>query len=1765
MNATIMKGERSKLLAVAVVMAMVACALVAFMPTADAADVSETKPATELPTAVDGIITLDNDVELSEKLMLSENVTIDLAGYDISVPGINITAEVTINGAGTITKSSGNAASSAIEVDNGGVLVMNDGNIDASNGGWYGVYAMTGSSVELNDTTISAMYSCVSGNGTQNNAVVELNDVTCVSEMTAAVFFPSTNALTVTGGTFTGTTGFDIRAGIVTIENATINIDLTNPDWTGTSGPSAFGMGVAVFDHSSYGDNIEVTVSGCTINNAVYDYYVGGLNLAAGNAAMDSSTAGVGPEGFDGSKLGEKYTYNDTITLDIPGYSFSSECGYQFIANDVDGTSFTVPAGIVVDGTVSFEEGISVTISNVKAAGEDGLTISQGSVVLTGEMTAAEAAEQIQIGIAAGETEIELGDLTVTEGTLALDGTVNIVGDVTVSENAGLDLTNATITSTSDASIVSKGTITGADKLPESINVENTGITYSADGKTAEVGSASALTTALNNTDVTKIVMTADIVYSDSLFGRTAVTLDLNGNDLAADGAVNLGNLTLNVPAGSKLTLNGNSFNLSEDKLVTAAGSVFVKGDGARLFTDRPDPVPAVGSATTEIAYPILADGAIVEFEGSQFTIYHQKSGNITIQYGITMDGVYYTGSPITMFDISLHAEVFDVQFRDITNQTYDIDSRYIDSETGLSTIVDAREDPYVGAVNVQITFSNSDGSGAITFNQKLDLTVNPVDSELVFGEYAEDSVYDVPVDQIIDTDGYQVSVDGTNVTVTGTLLYYDGNGWAANTWPDDEKEGYYLLMSIDWMQSNVVYDLAETVFTFNGKEYTATTFDNFMLVYLGTEPALESIKSTVDYDGEGTNFAETEYTIDLAGISLMTQIDFEAASEETVYGVDVDRLVTGVGVTDTANGATITAGVYYYKGAWTGAGWPETEDEGYYLVIDITNPTGSWVDASFKINGEEIATQPFDGYLVMFLGTSAAEFPETITVTADLDGEGTKYTEGTAVATLELTAFPSIVFGVIESTDSFDIGGVTIDQLQKDVGVTVVKTETENTFKVAFTGELSWMHGYTWYNSADVKEQKGYYLGFKIETPAGWQNATVQTYLPDGETVKKTFNSDGTVFDGFFVWKVDSDSQADKIVITIDEVTYTYLLDFSELDLIEVGGYIDNGQPAGSGVPESILGFEPTDVIGETMYMIFNSAAAEDMVLELYDPSGKLVYVENWADVSNGTHMWYFSFIDGVLKYQQAQGNEDYKPAAGEYTMVAKINGDDVATATAICPGTLGFNYNESADKVIEDLENLGYDTSGLVDGTATGVAPETMWILWYNYAFTGEAVATLTWTDGTSEPVTIFTETDSGNVWNTANMHLWYFSFDSDNYSWIGKDSNTYWPDEWSVENGYDGIVPGTYTMTVYYLDNDKKVILAEGEKTIVDEDAYSVFINDEGENYDYYLDFRTGDMFYLPGTNVDGKVVKYWELVVDGEVVNTFEEGGLVVFGQIMDAKKELVTSNNLEFRAVVVDETTGGETGGNTPDFDQRTQYTVGGTLEGEVLTVDVDSEQTGSEYINLIGGAFYYEISVQVGDNVYYIQNVIASKIIAGYPGYKDVQTINIIDALAQNHIRVTADDIDYIFITFSYDYGLNTYSADSTTIVVEHAQEQPIVGIVDDADQAEAQIAEALESFGRTDNVPTDIAPETVFAVFEADSGEYVMTLQNADEEVVYQETVEFENGGAHVWYFSLAEGQPSWNPETVGVDVALTEGAIVDGETYSLLMDGTIIGQITA
>ena len=106
MNATIMKGERSKLLAVAVVFAMVACALVAFMPAADAQETESgavyevtATPGegqyADIPTAIEAAETAGHTT-FTVKLLsdvtgagirtdAGQNVTINLGGFTYTI------------------------------------------------------------------------------------------------------------------------------------------------------------------------------------------------------------------------------------------------------------------------------------------------------------------------------------------------------------------------------------------------------------------------------------------------------------------------------------------------------------------------------------------------------------------------------------------------------------------------------------------------------------------------------------------------------------------------------------------------------------------------------------------------------------------------------------------------------------------------------------------------------------------------------------------------------------------------------------------------------------------------------------------------------------------------------------------------------------------------------------------------------------------------------------------------------------------------------------------------------------------------------------------------------------------------------------------------------------------------------------------------------------------------------------------------------------------------------------------------------------------------------------------------------------------------------------------------------------------------------------------------------------------------------------------------------------------------------------------------
>ena len=237
-----------------------------------------------------------------------KNVILDLNGHTLSTSLYNCIC-VENGGTLTVTDSSENGS---ISCSNGGNVIVTSGALtllkcSISGSADYGVYvASNGNLTSGPGVSIEAKYSAISGNGTQTGANIVISGGTYTSDTSAVVYFPSTTSLTVTGGTFIGKTGFDIRAGTVSISNATININKNGTvDQTGSSGPSSWGMGIAIFDMTNYsnGTSIGVTVNNTTITGATYDIYCGEFKINV-NA-------------FDASALSEGYTVCHGVTLTV--------------------------------------------------------------------------------------------------------------------------------------------------------------------------------------------------------------------------------------------------------------------------------------------------------------------------------------------------------------------------------------------------------------------------------------------------------------------------------------------------------------------------------------------------------------------------------------------------------------------------------------------------------------------------------------------------------------------------------------------------------------------------------------------------------------------------------------------------------------------------------------------------------------------------------------------------------------------------------------------------------------------------------------------------------------------------------------------------------------------------------------------------------------------------------------------------------------------------------------------------------------------------------------------------------------------------------------------------------------------------------------------------------------------------------------------------------------------------------------------------------
>ncbi len=228
------------------------------------------------------VVKLDKDREENITIAKDQDVTIDLNGKTLTVPGdqgIRVYGSLKITGNGTIT-----CKDTPVQVD-GGNLTIENGTITSENA--YGIYALNSGSVTVNGGMLTANYAVLCGNKTTGDMNFEINGGTLTSKLSEAIYMLDQQELTVKGGVING--GISARMGRIDIFDGTINgmtsaqnadsmKDYDNPSGSARIGDAIYILGgTYTSENEFYGNATQLFIFGGTINGkahraiAVYD------------------------------------------------------------------------------------------------------------------------------------------------------------------------------------------------------------------------------------------------------------------------------------------------------------------------------------------------------------------------------------------------------------------------------------------------------------------------------------------------------------------------------------------------------------------------------------------------------------------------------------------------------------------------------------------------------------------------------------------------------------------------------------------------------------------------------------------------------------------------------------------------------------------------------------------------------------------------------------------------------------------------------------------------------------------------------------------------------------------------------------------------------------------------------------------------------------------------------------------------------------------------------------------------------------------------------------------------------------------------------------------------------------------------------------------------------------------------------------------------------------------------------------------------------
>ena len=458
--------------------------------------------ATQLPSAVDGVITLTEDVALSQAASITENTVIDLAGHTLSRNGgmlLDIYGNVTIKN-GNIAMTNANEASAIWLNKTAKLTIESDAIVSVPTSNFAIAFYSDCTAAEL---TVKGTLK--GGNGlTVNGTIANPGNKVTVDGATIesdghGIYQAGVSDIVVKNANITGSTAIEVRAGSMTIESGTFTATAAeyscNPNGNGTT---TEGAALAIAQHTTKKD-ISVTVNGGT--------FKGIKALNESNPQNNDPAPQVDLKVVGGTFNGD-VSITDNGNNSITGGTFSGLSALDYLAS---GATVTVQLAADTTKDVTIPAGATVTLDL------NGKTLTNVS----------------------GHTITNNGNLTVT-GSGTVDNVTNAKGALYNCVGATAILNGGTFTRSQEAGTYEPNEGNG-----------NSWYTMQNDG-TMTINAGTTVTTRLN--DSGKAVGGFSSLIRNGGNAGTAPTLLINGGHF--NGGIN----TVKNDEGGTLTIKGGDF-----------------------------------------------------------------------------------------------------------------------------------------------------------------------------------------------------------------------------------------------------------------------------------------------------------------------------------------------------------------------------------------------------------------------------------------------------------------------------------------------------------------------------------------------------------------------------------------------------------------------------------------------------------------------------------------------------------------------------------------------------------------------------------------------------------------------------------------------------------------------------------------------------------------------------------------------------------------------------------------------------------------------------------------------------------------------------------------------------------------------------------------------------------------------------------------------------------------------------------------------------